>query len=314
MRKWQKYGITVGILFLFAIGGYGIGINVFAAEKAAETVHTEVILSTAREIENVTVILNTYLEELNSLAENPGDGEEPPDDGSGENIDTPDDETTPTTPPVPTPEEIDAYFDNSVFVGDSIMLGFRNYAMKRQETFLSRLNFLAAGSFSANNALWEVNAKSVHPVYQGEQRQIWESISLMGAEKVFLMLGMNDLNITGLEGSRDVYKELIEKIKESSPDAEINIMSMTYVLNGKEKGKLENDTIREYNTLLQQMAEENGWGFVNIADALADENGDLAEEYCSDDFAHQNPAAYDIWVSILRQYAGERLVYSSPEL
>ena len=32
-------------------------------------------------------------------------------------------------------DEIDAYFDDSVFVGDSIMLGFRNYAMKRQDTF-----------------------------------------------------------------------------------------------------------------------------------------------------------------------------------
>ena len=47
------------------------------------------------------------------------------------------------------------------------------------------------------------------------------------------MLGMNDLNITGLEGTCEKYKELIGKIEESSPDAEINIMSMTYVLEGK---------------------------------------------------------------------------------
>lgn len=63
--------------------------------------------------------------------------------------------------------EVDAYFDNAVFVGDSIMLGFRNYAMKRQDTFLSRPQFLAAGSFSVNNALWPVDDKSVHPVYRG---------------------------------------------------------------------------------------------------------------------------------------------------
>lgn len=204
-------------------------------------------------------------------------------------------------------EEIDAYFDDSVFVGDSIMLGFRNYAMKRQDTFLSRMNFLAAGSFSANNALWEVNEKSVHPVYQGEQRQVWESISLMGSKKVFLMLGMNDLNVTGLEGSCEKYEELIGKIKESSPDAEIYIMSMTYVLKGKETGKLENGTIREFNSMLKEMAEKNGWGFVDVAEALADGNGDLAEEYCSDGFAHQNPDAYDVWVSVLRKYAAKDL-------
>lgn len=204
-------------------------------------------------------------------------------------------------------EEIDAYFDDSVFVGDSIMLGFRNYAMKRQETFLSRLNFLAAGSYSANNALWDVDEKSVHPVYQGEQRQVWESISLMGSKKVFLMLGMNDLNITGVEGSCEKYEELIGKIKEKNPDAEIIIMSMTYVLKGKETGKLQNDTIREYNEMLKEMAEKNGWGYVDVAEALADENGDLAAEYCSDEFAHQNPEAYDVWVSVLRKYADEHL-------
>ncbi len=213
-----------------------------------------------------------------------------------------------------TPEEqererkIDEYFDGTVFVGDSIMLGFRNYAMKRQDTFLSRMQFLAAGSYSANNALWDLgNAESVHPVYQGQPRYVWDSIAMTGSKKVFIMLGMNDLNVTGLEGTLEKYRELIGKIKESSPDAEIHIMSMTYILKGKEVGKLENDTIREYNKLLGEMAEENGWGFVNVADAIADENGDLAAEYCSDEFAHQNPAAYDIWVSVLRDYAKEQL-------
>ena len=218
-----------------------------------------------------------------------------------------------------TPEEkaaearTDAYFDNSVFVGDSIMLGFRNYAMKRQDPFLSRLQFLAAGSYSVNNALWEVNEKSVHPMYRGKQRQVWESISMMGGRRVFLMLGMNDLNINGLEGSCEKYKELVEKIRETDQEAEIHIMSMTYVMKGKGTGLLENDTIREYNSMLKQMAEENGWGYVDIADALADENGDLAKEYCSDDFAHQRPEAYDIWVSVLRDYAKEQLEKNNAE-
>ena len=203
--------------------------------------------------------------------------------------------------------QIDSYFDDSVFVGDSIMLGFRNYAMKRQDTFLSRPQFLAAGSFSVNNALWTDDEKSVHPVYQGEQRQIWDSISLMGSRRIFLMFGMNDLNINGVEGTCDKYAELIDKIKEKDPNAEIHIMSMTYILNGRETGMLQNDTIRRYNEELKKLAGEKGWGFVDITEPLADENGDLAAEYCSDDFAHQRPEAYDIWVSVLRDYAREQL-------
>ena len=65
--------------------------------------------------------------------------------------------------------------------------------------------------------------------------------------------------------------------------------------------------------MLEEMAEKNGWGFVNVADAIADENGDLAAEYCSDEFAHQNPAAYDIWVSVLRDYAKGQLGLAAAE-
>lgn len=208
-----------------------------------------------------------------------------------------------------TKEKIDAYFADAVFVGDSIMLGFRNYAMKRQEDeFISKLQFLAAGSYSANNSLWDLsNEESVHPVYQGQPRYVWDSIAMMGCGKAFIMLGMNDLNVTGLEGTLEKYEELLGKIKESSPDVEIHIMGMTYILHGKEVGKLENDTIREYNAMLEEMAAKNGLGYVSVADALADANGDLAPEYCSDEFAHQNAAAYDIWISVLRDYAKGKL-------
>lgn len=338
-----RYAIAVGMAFVFAVGG--LGMSVSAAGKKAEKDGAEIVLGAVREIESIKITMNAYSEKgtgtvesgkLNEGAENSADKEagtdmkesesEEGDDFIADSEDTEEstgeaeagDETEEAAATEQgegeepeekeeNAEEIDAYFDDSVFVGDSIMLGFRNYAMKRQDTFLSRMNFLAAGSFSANNALWEVKEDSVHPVYQGKQRQVWESIALMGGKKIFIMLGMNDLNITGVEGSCEKYKELIGKIKESNPDTEIYIMSMTYVLKGKETGKLENNTIREYNAMLEAMAEENGWGFVDIAEALADENGDLAEEYCSDGFAHQNPEAYDVWVSVLRKYAGEHL-------
>lgn len=204
-------------------------------------------------------------------------------------------------------EEIDAYFNNSVFVGDSIMLGFRNYCMKQKDSFLNHIQFLAAGSFSVTNALWDVTEKSVHPVYKGQKRQIWESISMMETPRVFLFFGMNDLNVSGLEGTCEKYKELISKIKEKSPDVEIHIISMTYTLKDAGKGKLNNDTIREFNELLKVMASENGWGYLDMATPLSDENGNLTEQYCSDGFVHQSRAAYDVWTTVIRDYARAQL-------
>lgn len=204
-------------------------------------------------------------------------------------------------------EEIDAYFADSVFVGDSIMLGFRNYSMKQKDSFLNDIQFLAAGSFSVTNSLWDVTDKSVHPVYQGKKRQIWESISMMDVKRVFLFFGMNDLNVSGLEGTCEKYQQLISNIKEKSPDVEIHIISMTYTLKGAGKGKLKNDIIREFNVMLQDMAKENGWGYMDMATPLADENGDLAAQYCSDGYVHHSRAAYDVWTAQIRDYARAQL-------
>ncbi len=206
-----------------------------------------------------------------------------------------------------TEEEIDAYFDNSVMVGDSIMLGFRNYAMRRQNTWLSRLQFLAAGSYSTSHALEPVTKNSLHPIYAGQKRQIWESIALMGAKKVFLLFGMNDLNISGIEGTCENYKAIAANIRALSPEAEIHLISMTYVLRGKAKNRLNNDNIRVFNETLRKLAADNGWGYVDLAPHLADEGGDLAALYCSDYFVHQTPEAYDVWCGVLREYAREQL-------
>lgn len=203
-----------------------------------------------------------------------------------------------------TEEEIDEYFANTVFLGDSIMLGFRNYTRKQAEdSFLKQIQFLAAGSYSASNSLWDVTSESVHPLYQGKKLQAWDSIELIAPKQVFICLGLNDLNISGLQGSLDKYKELIARICEKSPEVDIHIISMTYTLAGASSGLLNNDTIREYNLMLLDAAIENGWGYIDVANPLADDNGDLAEAYCSDGFVHQTAAAYDVWTTVLREYA-----------
>ncbi len=206
-----------------------------------------------------------------------------------------------------TEEAIDAYFDGSVFVGDSVMVGFRNYAQARPDTYLGRLQFLAAGSFSTFNALRPVTSNSTHPVYQGQRRLVWESIAMMQAKRVFLFFGLNDLGIGGVEATCARYVDVVSHIRALNPEIEVHIISMTYTLAGKGKGILNNDNIRLFNLRLQQISAENGWGYVNLADVLSDGNGGLAPQYCSDHYVHQTRAAYDVWSLVLRQYAKDQI-------
>lgn len=198
-------------------------------------------------------------------------------------------------------ERLAQYYGESVFIGDSIMLGFRNYSAK-QTGFVHEIQFLAAGSYSAGNALKPVKGDNVHPKYKGKKYQVWDAVSMMGSKRVFILLGMNDIALLGLEGARDAYKEVIDKIIEKSPDVEITVISVTYTLKGEGTKGLNNTNIAKYNTLLKEMAKENGWEYLDLCTPVSDGKGNLAEGYCSDGFVHLSTSAYARWEKELIKY------------
>lgn len=217
-------------------------------------------------------------------------------------LDVSGDDILPMLDPGLSDEELRAYYGDSVFIGDSIMLGFRNYSAK-QETYVHDIQFLAAGSYGVNNALKPVKGDNVHPKYNGQKYQLWDAIPLIGSKRAFIMFGMNDIAPLGLEGARDKYNELIDKILETSPDLEIHIISMTYTLKGKGKKVLNNTNIDAYNLLLQEMAEENGWKYIDLCTVTSDGEGNLAADCCSDGFVHLTKTAYTLWEAELINYA-----------
>ena len=49
---------------------------------------------------------------------------------------------------------------------------------------------------------------------------------------------------------------------------------------------------------------EQGWGYIDLESVMADKNGNLKKEYCSDDFVHHSRSAYDqAWTNTFRDYA-----------
>ena len=205
-----------------------------------------------------------------------------------------------------TEEQVNAFYRDAVFVGDSIMEDFQLYCRYRQsDPFLTQFRFLARTSFSLHNASMPISKKSKHPIYQGEQRFIWDSVRMMGAKTVYMMFGQNDLDMGN--DSVERYCALIAKIKEQSPDAEFVIMSMTYTLAGKGKGPINNDNIRAFNEAMKVVAAQNGWGFIDISTPTSDGNGNLRPEFCSDHYVHHTNAAYRVWEDVLKEYARNSL-------
>ena len=201
---------------------------------------------------------------------------------------------------------INSYFSNTVFAGDSVMVGFRNYCGRSQDPVMKQLKFLAAGSYSLHNGFWPVSSKSVHPMYMGAQHPLWEGVALTGANRAFLFFGINDM-CYGVEDTLPLYVEMIGKIKQASPGVEINIVSTTYTAKGRGKGNLNNTNIAAFNNAMQGLCRQNGWGYVDIANPLSDGQGNLAASYCSDNYVHQTNSAYDVWRMVIYNYAAKKL-------
>ena len=206
--------------------------------------------------------------------------------------------------------ECESWFSDAVFVGDSITIGWKNYnnrMLEKNPEFFGNTRFLCEGSYGVEHALEPISDSSLHPVYGGEQCYIWDAVKKMGAKKVFILFGLNDISILGVQGTADNYAEVISNIHRENPETEIYVISAMYMFKGSEREKLNNRNIYALNKLLAKMCRENGYEFVNIASNLIDESGFLPQEYCSDNYVHQTYSAYAVWADILRSLAARHL-------
>ena len=197
------------------------------------------------------------------------------------------------------------WFDDAVMIGDSVSLKLKNFVVQQRQAFPEYFGggqFLASGSLGSANALWEVDDKSVHPSFQGEKMRLEESIPLTGAKKVYMMLGINDIAVYGIDGAIENYGKLLDSILASVPDVEFYIQSATPICEGAEVGELNNANLEIYNQKLKAMCEVREIHFVDVAAVLRGEDGYLPRDYCSDPDGmgiHLTDVACQLWLGCL---------------
>ena len=197
----------------------------------------------------------------------------------------------------PTYETVDSsFFDDAVFVGDSISLKLSYDTTGR----LGNAQFLVQGSYGVGNAIYDV----LPTTYRGNTyTNLEDAIAATGANKLFIMMGMNDIGLYGIDGTIENWKTLLDLIRGACPGIEIYIQSMTPVWTGGEKGGLNNPNINAYNNKLRAFAAENGCEFIDVAPFMRDATGGLASGFCSDQYVHLSEAGVDMWIKVLKAHA-----------
>lgn len=189
-----------------------------------------------------------------------------------------------------------SFFDDAVFIGDSVTLKLSYYAASSGE--LGKATFLTRGSYGVNHAVTD----SMLLNYQGKDMKVEDAVKATGAKKVFIMLGMNDIALYGIDKTIENWKTLIDRIESTCPNVKIYVQSMTPIWTGGEVGGLTNENMDAYNERLQTAVTEEGCYFINVAPYMKDATGGLATLYCSDSFVHVTDEGSAAWIKVLKDY------------
>ncbi len=131
--------------------------------------------------------------------------------------------------------------------------------------------------------------------------------------RIFINIGTNDIGSPEyqLEALLERYEEIIVRIQERLPEAEINMMAY-YPVNETDKipegewGKTAfvtrtNENLNIANAAIENLAAKKGCRFINVNEGLADERGKLKKEYTIEGI-HMYANGYQVVLQNLKKY------------
>ena len=198
--------------------------------------------------------------------------------------------------PVPESERVtSAYFDDAVFIGDSLTTGIQLYNILPDTTVLASVGININNIFT-NEVISDGN---------GGQQTILDAANDTAAAEIYTMLGTNGLKGLGPEETVRYYRQLVQQLKADHPDSIIYVQSLMpineEIFAANYGYELTNAEIDECNELLMQMAGEEEVYFVNCAEAIKDENGELPAEFTTDGL-HFRGEYYNKWIDYLKEH------------
>ena len=189
----------------------------------------------------------------------------------------------------------DDYFNDVVFVGDSVTAGIKLYQTAKNALVLSKTG---------------LNVTTIsNPIeIDGNDANILDVIQKSGRKKIYVMLGSNGIGWLDDNYMIRLYCNWLNQLRQKVPGALIFVQSVLPItkelsdINSEKENLLTNEKILSYNLALQNMCTQNKFYFLDVASEFRDEWNALPDEASPVDGIHINAKYYNLWLSYIKSH------------
>lgn len=229
--------------------------------------------------ENESIAEGTEQLPQDSVPDSLPDGENPGDTVStGDAEEKASEETEEQIPK--TPEE---FFHDTLFIGDSRTMGLAEYANLGNAAVFANSGMSVYRLYTLKNALHD------------QEMRLEDILAEKSYRRIYFMLGINELGYD-FDAMIARYEEEILKLQQKQPEAEIILEANLHVTE-KKSGQddiFNNENINRVNESIRQIAERNGFAYIDVNEVFDDENGALNPDYTHDE-VHVLGKYYQQW-------------------
>lgn len=181
------------------------------------------------------------------------------------------------------------YFKDAVFIGDSRTVGLHDYS-GLDTTFYASVGLNVFDMWE--DAFCDLDGKKV---------TLEEALLAQQFKKVYFQIGINEMGRGTIDSFMQAYTASVQKFRELQPDAIIYVQGIMRVTSKKSDSDpiFNNEGINARNERIAQLADNITVFYIDVNDAVCDENGALRSDLTFDNL-HLYGSKYDIWVDFLK--------------
>lgn len=176
----------------------------------------------------------------------------------------------------------DSYFDDALFIGDSLTNGLELFGNLKNADYFCATSATVLGTLQNDALAARLQSRSYG--------------------KIYFLLGINEMG-SDPEPWSENYAALIRKARAAQPDAAIYVQTIFPVIAEKtwSASVFSKENIARANQALCRMAREEGVYLLQTHWCFADENDAMPADYTADG-VHLYPSYYAIWCDYLRTH------------